>query len=126
MPKVFSMGAGCVLGLCTQILVTSVQADPVLDWTALALDCFRTDNSSPTLSTRSLAILHTAMYDAVNSIARTHQPYRFQLDPPAGTSAEAAAVGAAAEVMLDLYPSLESWTLTFTTTGSLRPRTTAP
>jgi membrane-associated phospholipid phosphatase len=85
------------------------RADPVLDWTVLALDCIRADDSSPTLSTRNLAILHTAIYDAVNSITRTHQPYRFQLDAPAGASPDAAAVGAAYEVLLDLYPPLEFW-----------------
>ena len=50
------------------------RADVVLDWNALALDCIRNDNNGPTTSTRNLAILHTAIYDAVNSIARTHQP----------------------------------------------------
>jgi len=85
------------------------RADPVLEWNALALDCIRVDNSSPTLSTRNLALLHTAVYDAVNSITRTHQPYGFQLDAPPGASVEAAAVGAAYEVMLNLYPPLEFW-----------------
>ncbi len=63
----------------------------------------RTDNSSPTLSSRNLAILHTAVYDAVNSVARTHQPYRFLEEAPPGASAEAAAVGAAYEVTKSLY-----------------------
>ncbi|MEO8429488.1 MAG: vanadium-dependent haloperoxidase [Verrucomicrobiota bacterium] len=68
----------------------------------------RADNSGPTLSSRNLAILHTAIYDAVNSVVRTHQPYRFQIDAPSGTSAEAAAVGAAYEVMTVLYPPLRA------------------
>src|SRR2546422_4016931 len=72
------------------------------------IDAIRTDNSGPTLSSRNLAILHTAIYDAVNSILRTHQPYKFQLDAPADTSAEAAAVGAAYEVMIALYQPLRA------------------
>ena len=86
-----------------------LRADVVLDWTALALDCIRADNTSPTLSTRNLAMLHTAIYDAVNSITRTHQPYRFQLNAPTNTSPEAAAVGAAYEVTTALYPSFTAW-----------------
>ena len=101
--------AQAIMSLLAVCLVQAVQADPVLDWTALALDCIREDNTSPTLSTRNLAILHTAMYDAVNSITRTHQPYRFQLGAPAGASAEAAAVAAACEVMIELYPSFDVW-----------------
>lgn len=106
-PGWFGLAAG--LGLLPLAFLARADADPVLEWNALALDCIRADNTSPPLSTRNLAILHTAIYDAVNSIERTHQPYRFQLDAPAGTSPEAAAVGAASEVMLTLYPSLEFW-----------------
>lgn len=83
-------------------------ADPVLDWNALMIDGIRVDNSGPTLSTRNLAILHTAIYDSVNSVSRTHQPYRFQLTPPSNTSAEAAAVGAAYQIITILYPTLRA------------------
>lgn len=104
----FRIGPG-ILWIVLLLSTGKVFADPVLDWTALALDCIRADNTSPTLSTRNLAILHTAIYDAVNSITRTHQPYRFQLDAPADTAVEAAAAAAAYEVMLALYPSFGSW-----------------
>lgn len=85
------------------------RADVVLDWTALMLDCIRVETTAPTLSARNLAILHTAMYDAVNSVNRTHQPYRFQLNTPVETSAEAAAVEAAFRVTALLYPSQLTW-----------------
>src|SRR5690606_3237310 len=62
------------------------------------------DNSGPTLSSRNLAILHTAIYDAVQSILRTAQPYRFQVDPPAECSPEAAALEAGCTVLSSLYP----------------------
>ncbi len=93
--------------ICAALLightVSVIRADPVLDWNSLMIDAIRSDNSGPTLSSRNLAILHTAIYDAVNSVVRTHQPYRFQLDAPAETSAEAAAATAAYEVMRSLY-----------------------
>lgn len=84
-------------------------ADVILDWNALALDCIRNDNSSPTLSSRNLAILHTAIYDSVNSISRTHQPYRFQVGTLTNASPEAAAVAAAYEIITALYPSFNAW-----------------
>ena len=80
-------------------------ADVVLDWNALMIDAIRGDNTGPTLSTRNLAIMHTAIYDSVNSVLRTHQPYLSELDSPLETSPEAAAVGAAYEVMIILYQS---------------------
>ena len=73
------------------LLAGIAQADVVLDWNALMLDAIRVDNTGPTLSSRNLAILHTAVYDAVNSVLRTHQPYRFLEDVEPGTSPEAAA-----------------------------------
>jgi hypothetical protein len=45
------------------------------------------------------------MYDAVNSVQRTSQPYRFLGTPPAGADPEIAAVAAAHRVMHELYPS---------------------
>ena len=101
--------ATCFYVVCFLALVNAVRADVVLDWTALALDCVRNDNTGPTVSTRNLAILHTAIYDAVNSVTRTHQPYQFQIDAPTNCSAEAAAVGAAYEVTIALYPSYTPW-----------------
>src|SRR5687767_14398786 len=85
------------------ILIPLAHADVILEWNALMIDAIRADNSGPTLSSRNLAVLHTAIYDAVNSVLRTHQPYKFQIDAPAGASPEAAAVGAAYEVMKALY-----------------------
>lgn len=83
-------------------------ADPVLDWDALMLDAIRADNTGPTVSTRNLAILHVAIYDAANSILRTHQPYMFLVDPPANADPAAAVIGAGYEVMKALYPTFRA------------------
>lgn len=60
-------------------------------------------------STRSFAILHAAIYDAVNAIHRTHAPYLLDLPPAARSlSVEAAVDGAAHEVLLQLYPAFKA------------------
>ena len=87
-------------------LTAAARADVVLDWTELMISAIRVEDTGPTLSTRNLAILHTALYDAFNSVERQHQPYRFYLDPPENASAEATALAAANEVMHALYPSV--------------------
>ena len=45
------------------------------------LDAIRAETTGPTLSTRNLAILHIAIYDAVNAIDRGHQPCLFLRNP---------------------------------------------
>src|ERR1700679_3738685 len=51
--------------------------DPVVEWNRVLLGIVRTPGAqSPTIHpTRSFAILHAAIYDAVNNIDRTHRPY---------------------------------------------------
>lgn len=90
------------------VLAPVVRANVVLDWNAVMMAAIRLDNSGPTLSTRNLAILHLAIYDAVNSVERTHQEYEFLLDPPGPTSAEAAAAGAGYEILKVLYPGVRA------------------
>jgi hypothetical protein len=53
---------------------------------------------------RELAIVHVAMFDAVNSIERRYRPYLVQLTAPKTTSQEASAATAAATVLVALRP----------------------
>jgi hypothetical protein len=54
------------------------------------------------LVARNLAMIHAAMYDAVNSIERSHEPYRFSVDAADGASVIAAAAAAAYRVASNL------------------------
>lgn len=54
---------------------------------------------------RMLAIMHLAMFDAVNSIYRDYEPYKYLETTPEGTSAEAAAAQAAYRVLIRRYPA---------------------
>lgn len=92
------------------IALPGARANTVLDWDALMLDAIRTETTGPTLSSRNLAILHVAIYDAVNSITRTHQPYHVQIEPPGEASPDAAVNGAARRIMNALYPSFSART----------------
>jgi hypothetical protein len=87
-----------------------LKANPVLEWNELMLAAIRADNSGPTLSTRNLAILHCAMYDAVNAIEQTGQPYQFQVSVASVASPEAAAIAAGHQVVESLYPSFHPQT----------------
>lgn len=51
-----------------------LSADPtntIIDWNQTALNAIQTDKTAPPLAARNLAIVHTAIYDAVTAIAKT-------------------------------------------------------
>ncbi len=81
-------------------------ADPVTDWNVIALQIV-SDLPVPPQS-RILAMMHVAMYDAVNAIDRRHEVYAVDLKPPAGASPEAAAVAAAHGVLVRVLPQQQS------------------
>jgi membrane-associated phospholipid phosphatase len=84
--------------------------NPVVQWNRNLLSIVRTPGKQPATvhGTRSFAIMHAAIYDAVNAIDRTHEPYLVHLNGvPAKTSQEAAANSAAHEILVALYPTLE-------------------
>jgi hypothetical protein len=80
-------------------------ADMVLDWNKCILDAIRTTETVPPTASRSLAIMHAAIYDSVNSIYKSYTPYKYQLPNYSTASAEAAVASAAYNVLKDLFPS---------------------
>ena len=78
--------------------------DLVLEWNAILLDAVRTDRTAPPVAARAMAIVHTAIYDAVNAIDRTHEPYAVRELALPLTSREAAVVAAAHAALSSLFP----------------------
>jgi hypothetical protein len=87
------------------------QVNPVVQWNRALLVIVRTPGAQPATvhSTRSFAIMHAAIYDAVNAIDRRHRPYLVRLSGvPRDASQEAAAAAAAHEVLVALYPAFKT------------------
>ena len=84
---------------------TPADADVVTDWNNAALDAIRAERTAPPIASRSLAILNVSIYDAVNGIARTHEPYLVQSAVAASASRKAAASAAAHEALVNLFPA---------------------
>jgi PAP2 superfamily len=101
--KLFSCSASTAL-----LIGTLAHADVVTDWNNAALNAIRAGSTAPPIASRSLAILHAAIYDAVNGIDRTHEPYLVQSEVPASASGEAAASAAAHEALVNLFPAAAS------------------
>jgi hypothetical protein len=85
--------------------------NPVVQWNRTLLVIVRTPGAqAPTIHpTRSFAIMHAAIYDAVDAIDGTHAPYAVSLMGASRLASQEAAAGAAAhEVLLALYPAFQS------------------
>lgn len=84
-----------------------VRADPVVDWNNAALDAIRAAGTPPPLAARHLATVHAAMYDAVNGIHRTHEPYVIWDRAPQDASPDAAVASAAYTVLTGLFANAQ-------------------
>ena len=62
---------------------------------------------TPPAAQRAVAIVHVAMFDAVNAIEPRYRPYLVQLPAAAATSKEAAATAAAGVALQRLVPQVE-------------------
>lgn len=89
-------------------------SDSILFWNDVALEANRISHTNdkmeqtgPTLSSRALAIIHLAMYDAYAAIdSDAGSPYLPDLPPPpTGASVQAAVAGAAHATLSVLFPS---------------------
>ena len=89
---------------------TTKPVSQVVQWNRTLLVIVRTPGAQPATihPTRSFAIMHAAIYDAVNAIEGTHQPYLVRLGASHFASQEAAAAAAAHEVLVKLYPSFQA------------------
>jgi hypothetical protein len=89
--------------------------NPVVEWNRTLLSIVRTPGAQPATihPTRSFAMLHAAIYDAVNVIDGTHAAYLVKLSTESRratrrASQDAAAAAAAHDVLVALYPAFRS------------------
>jgi len=98
------------VGVATSTTTPANQA--LLDWNAIGVQTML--NTSPVTLDRArfqtegliyMSYMQAAVYDAETAIAGGFQPYAVSdLSPPAGATAQAAAVGAAYEILWTYFP----------------------
>ena len=81
--------------------------DVVLQWHRVLQETIRTPGQQPAtiFPVRSFAMMHAAMFDAVNSIDGSYTPYLTDVPGTKNASIEAAAAQAAHDVLAALYPT---------------------
>jgi hypothetical protein len=94
-----------------------LSGDMVLAWNAIAIEAAKSDHAigapgaqfGPTRTSRAMAIVQGAVYDAVNSIQPLYTPYLVQVEAPRDASIDAAVAEAAHDTLVSLYPYLQSY-----------------
>jgi hypothetical protein len=92
------LGAACLLA------GPAARADAVTDWNEKAVAAVYAARLSPDLQSRNLAIVHIAVFEALNSIAPRYTPYRTRLPVEPGALPDAAAAAAAHHALMKLFP----------------------
>jgi hypothetical protein len=92
------------------IASTAASGKTIVDWNQELLTIQKAPGVQPATvhPTRNLAILHAAMYDAVESITHNDRPYLFDVDASQSARPDVAANQAAHDVLVALYPSMQS------------------
>jgi len=80
----------------------------VVAWNRELLKIVQTPGAQPATvhQTRSYALLHAAIYDAVVSITRDGRPFMVSVDAPAGARPDVAAAAAGHATLVALYPAM--------------------
>jgi hypothetical protein len=93
-----------LLLLCGVVLVPQfAPADVVTDWNMTAIRASQATGQPNPMFARNMAMVHAAIYDAVNAIDRRHTAYAVDIKAEPGTSIEAAPAAAAYGVLTKLY-----------------------
>jgi hypothetical protein len=92
-------------------MMTGANTDAVLYWNDIALQTVSADHSSsslkeqfgPTRTSRALAIVSVAMYDAINSVLGQYEPYLIKVVGVQNANIDAAVGEAAHDTLVSLY-----------------------
>src|SRR5688500_7091835 len=120
--SIISRGAfGCVLSLAALIFATLTvpaamasdatevapdsRQNAVVHWSTIADQAFApSQGTNPMAQSRTLAILHASIHDALNAIDHRYTPYTPGLTAAPTASADAAVATAARDVLVSLLP----------------------
>src|ERR1700752_1612776 len=90
--------------VATAFVPAPTRADVIIDWNTKADEIAAQKQTPPFHHSRGTAMLHVAMFEAVNAIERRYTPYKLNLTADKTASKEAAAAAAGLDVMVALHP----------------------
>lgn len=103
--RLLAAGVSLACGLC----VSTSNADVVTDWNTVYLDTVRVVGGPPCPLARAAAMMHVAMFDALEAIDCRYTPLIVKDETPDPNANRKAAIAAAAHrVLVELYPARTS------------------
>jgi hypothetical protein len=93
-----------LVGLTLISGATLARAEVISDWNQTAIDVMKAVNVAGNPWTRTLAMMHVSMSDAVNAVQDQYARFTPDLQTDPNASAEAAAASAAREILMRQYP----------------------
>lgn len=93
-----------VLAIALATSSSAAWADVITDWNQTALKATEVVGMGPPVQARVMAIVHAAIYDAVNALDRRHAAYAVTVTVSSGASVDSAAATAAHGALVRLFP----------------------
>lgn len=106
--RMVSTGIFLIVWLMATGPILPAAANEVVQWNEAALKVIEANGQHPLAVTRSLAMMHAAVHDALNAISRRYDAYYFEGPADPGASAEAAVGAAAHTVLVGVIPNFGS------------------
>lgn len=84
----------------------ALNSNPILRWNDAALEAIRAERPAPPVAARKLALMHIAIYDALNSLRGQYQLFLVRVSvAPENANEEAVIVAAAYRSLVSLFPT---------------------
>ena len=104
----FTRGLMTAIGMVCVMTTGHAAANEVVRWNETALKVVQEGGQSSIVMTRTLAMVHAAVHDALNTINRRYDAYYFEGPDSSGASPDAAIATAAHTVLVGVAPSFGS------------------
>lgn len=96
------------IAMLAAFATSTSRADTVTDWNETSIEVMKAAKVAGNPWSRTLAMVHVAMFDAINSVQSRYTRYVATMPAAPGASAEAAAAAAARQLLVQLYPSQQA------------------
>ena len=94
-----------VIAILIAVATGTAHADSVTDWNQTAIEVMKVARVAGNPWSRTLAMMHVAMFDAINSVQGHYTRYVATVPLTPSASAEAAAAAAARHILVQLFPN---------------------
>ncbi len=100
--------AALAIAMLTAFATCTARADTVTDWNETSIEVMKAAKVAGNPWSRTLAMVHVAMSDAINSVQGRYTRYVATMPVVSSASAEAAAAAAARQILVQLYPGQQA------------------